>query len=153
MEEIPTVTPTVRFQRFRAKERAADLEGYRSKGRISRNAWAAKNRDHVNETHRGTIAKAKVERRFYCAVCDSALQSPTALKQRLATQSHADRVAGIVKPEPSKYAVNTRVQGAENKDNKLHQCSTCDKSFDTDWALSRHKATPQHMKKEDAIAA
>ena len=151
LETIPTPTPTERSQHYRERARAADLDGYRANDRIMKNAWAAKNRDRVNKTHHKTIAKAKAELRFHCDICDLALQSSDALNNHLACQSHADRAAGIEKPEPHKYSANLKAQRTISKASKKHYCSVCEKSFPNDWSLSRHKTTPRHIKKENDL--
>ena len=153
LEMIPTPTTNERSHFYRDRARAADLEGYRERDRRTKNAWAAKNRDRVNKTHHKTVAKAKAELRFHCDICDLALQSSDALNKHFATQLHADRAAGIEKPEPNKYAANVKAQRSINKANKKNYCMVCDKGFGTDWALSRHKATPRHIKKENALVA
>jgi hypothetical protein len=137
----------LRSQRHRASRRAADPEAFMKKQREDKLEWTHKNRDRVNETAAGTKERAISAQRFRCATCDLSLQSQAALDKHLLSQAHKDRSAGIIKPPPSKRAVATAAVRKQSKASKKHHCAACDKSFDTDWALTRHNNTPRHQKK------
>lgn len=138
---------------WREAKRNKDPDAYRLQDRVIKNAWAAKNRDRVNKTAGRVRAKAKGQRRFHCDVCDMSLQSQMALDKHLATESHANRVLGFEKPKLSQSAIDQKAKRAKAKANKKHHCRTCNKSFNTDWALTRHKNTPSHRKKKEAQAS
>ncbi|KAG4415314.1 hypothetical protein IFR04_011569 [Cadophora malorum] len=138
---------------WREAQRNKDIDAFRLQDRIKKNAWAAKNRDKVNKIAGKVRTKAKEERRFRCDVCDEDLQSQHALDKHLATQSHADRVNGIEKQEMTQYSKNRKAVRDAALASGVHRCNTCSKTFNTDWALNRHKATPSHLRKEEAQAS
>jgi hypothetical protein len=77
------------------------------------------------------------------------LQSQAALDKHLASESHANRVAGIEKSEISQYSINRKTKRAKAKAKAKgkHHCHTCNKGFGTEWDLDRHKNTPSNKKK------
>lgn len=150
---IKTEKRAAYLKRHREAERNKDIDAYRLRGRVTKSAWVTENRDRFNQTAGRTRAKAKSERRFHCDVCEMSLQSQLALEKHLASQSHADRVASIEKPEISQYSINRKETRADAKANNEHHCHTCNKGFDTDWALNRHNNTMSHRRKEEAQAS
>lgn len=140
-----------RSKRHRETVRNKDIDAYLARDRIMKNAWAAKNRDKVNQTAAKVRGNALSSNRFSCDVCQMSLQSQIALDKHLLTQSHADSVAGIEKPEMSQYSINRKTIRANAKASGEHSCNTCNKSFDTNWALNRHNATPSHKKKLESV--
>ncbi|KAK4890838.1 hypothetical protein LTR27_010539 [Elasticomyces elasticus] len=136
-----------RQRKRRANNRWHDLEGVRNRERIERNAWAEKNRDRVNKTAAKVRAKNKESNNFRCDPCDMTFQGRTAVELHEATQSHADCLAGIVKPAISTKALGVKAERAQAKADKLHFCTPCDKPFENDWSLNRHLNTPRHKKK------
>jgi hypothetical protein len=98
------------------------------------------------------LPRAKTEHRFHCDVCEMSLQSQLALDKHLASESHANRVMGLEKPEISQYFLKRKGKRSKAKANKKHHCKICNKSFNTDWALTRHKNTPSHHKKKEKEA-
>jgi hypothetical protein len=138
---------------YREAKRNEDYDAFRLRGRVTKSAWTAKNRDRFNQTAGRTRAKAKSERRFHCDVCEMSLAGQLALDKHLASQSHADRVAGIEKPEMSQYSINRKETRTTAKANNEHHCHTCNKDFDSDWALNRHNKTASHRRKEEAQAS
>ncbi|KAH7374116.1 ATP synthase alpha/beta family, nucleotide-binding domain-containing protein, partial [Cadophora sp. MPI-SDFR-AT-0126] len=142
-----------RSRDWRVTERERDIDAFREQDRIKKNDWASKNRDKVNKTAAKVRSKALEQQRFHCDDCDIPLQSRHALDAHEATQSHADRVNGIEKPEITQYSLNRKAVRAAAKASNLHRCHTCDKKFDTNWALNRHNATPSHLRRAEAQAS
>ena len=140
-------TRNIISQRFRAKRRAQDLDGYRAAVTKMKTAWNEKNPEKMLETAAKVRAKALDEQRFYCSTCQMALQSATALDIHNKTRYHLDRVAGIEKPPITKSAVAVKKVTDNARKNKTHYCSTCQKSFGKDWDLQRHLKTPLHAKR------
>lgn len=132
----------------RAAKKARDPDAFRAHDRIMKNAWAERNRDRVNTTAAKVRHTAISSDRFRCDVCAISLQSGFALDSHLLTQAHADRMAGIQKSELSQKAINTKTKRAAAKANNLNHCLVCERSFDTDWALTRHKEGKRHIAKE-----
>jgi hypothetical protein len=142
-----------RIKQWREAKRSKDVDAYRLHDRVIKNAWAAKNGDKVNKTAGKVRTKAKTKQRFHCDVCEMSLQSQVALDNHLATQSHANQVARFEKPEMSQYSINRKAKRAKAKANNEHRCHTCNKGFETDWALTRHTNTPSHRRKAEAQAS
>lgn len=136
-----------RSQKHRAAKRLEDLDAYRAADRVSKNAWAEKNRDKVNRTAAKTKAKAKDLRRFYCDTYELPLQSQAMLDKHLLSVSHQDRAAGIEKPAITKSAVAVKAVRAQAKLEKLHFCEPCNKPFNNEWSLKRHEDTALHAKR------
>ncbi|PSK57848.1 ATP synthase subunit beta, mitochondrial [Elsinoe australis] len=136
-----------RSQKHRAAKRLDDLDAYRAADRVSKNAWADKNRDKVNRTAAKTKAKAKNLRLFYCDTYELPLQSQAMLDKHLLTVSHQDRAAGIEKPAITKSAVAVKAVRTQAKLEKLHFCEPCNKPFDNEWSLKRHEGTALHAKR------
>jgi hypothetical protein len=65
----------------------------------------------------------------------------------MASQSHANRVKGFLKPALSERYLNKKAKRANDKASNRHHCYTCNKGFGTNSGLSRHKNTPSHKKK------
>lgn len=139
-----------RSRKYRANKRAKDLDGYRAHDRKVKSKWTSKNRDKVTKTAAKVRSKNIDTDRFHCNDCDMSLQSRFALEQHNRTQDHHDRVAGIVKPPPSASAVQVKAGRAKAKANDDHRCFTCNKSFQTDWSLTRHNGQEGHAKKLQA---
>jgi hypothetical protein len=134
-------------QNRRAKQREEDLDGYRAKVTKEKTAWNYKNPDKVLKIAAKVRNKAKDEERFYCDDCRQPFASQSALDRHNHTQSHVDCVAGLEKPAITKSAIAVNAVREQAKNDKLHHCSACDKSFGNDYGLQRHLATPLHAKK------
>ncbi|KAJ4369769.1 hypothetical protein N0V83_005533 [Neocucurbitaria cava] len=132
----------------RAARRGKDVDAYRAHERVTKNAWSARHRVALSETSAMNRQNAIAARRFHCDVCDMSLQSQHALDKHLGTEAHADAVDGVQKSEMSQYALNLKAQRAANKAACIHHCSVCNKSFENDWSLTRHKEGKRHIAKE-----
>jgi hypothetical protein len=136
----------VNSQEHRSRKRAVSIDAYRAHDRVQKNAWSAKNRGKLRKVSSQNREKNKNSARFRCDTCDMNLQSAHALEKHNGTQQHQDRVAGVPKRPPSKYAAAAKAVLVAAKENKLHYCSTCDKAFGNKFSLDRHNATPRHLK-------
>jgi hypothetical protein len=134
-------------RRFRAKKTKEDPEGFLNKCTAAKLVWSHKNRDRVNSTASKGRSSRIMQSLYPCNDCDISLQSAQALEKHLLTQSHRDRVAGITKDAPSRSAVAVAAARAKAKENKTHHCTTCNKSFDNDYSLTRHLATALHARR------
>lgn len=137
----------------RERKRKEDIDAYRAHGRVTKNAWSAKSWDKLAKRSRDNRAKALSEKLFHCKTWDMSLQAQAALDSHLKTQSHADRLAGIVKPEMSEHAIDQKNKRAAAKAKSKHHCGTCNEPFDTDWAINRHNDTPRRKKRVEALRA
>jgi hypothetical protein len=134
-------------RRHRARKTQEDPVGYLQKCSASKQEWWDKNRERVNKTAGRVRAKAIEQNRFRCEDCDLPFQSKLALESHLQTKAHEDRAAGIAKSAPTVSAVAVAMVRARAKAEQTHHCSTCDKSFENDWSLTRHLATALHAKR------
>jgi hypothetical protein len=136
-----------RSRRFRAKKTKEDPEGFLKKCSKSKLAWSHKNRDRVNSTASKGRASRIMQNLYHCNDCDISLQSAHSLEMHLLSQRHRDRFAGIAKDAPSTNAVSLAAARTKAKENKTHHCTTCNKSFENDWSLTRHLATALHARR------
>lgn len=136
-----------RSRKHRAKKTAEDPVGFLKKSSATRQAWAEKNKDRVNKTAGRVKAKALDLNRFYCDDCELPFQSNAALASHLLTDAHHDRAAGITKSSLTTSAVAVALVRARAIADQTHHCSTCNKSFNNDWSLTRHLATSLHAKR------
>lgn len=137
-------------QAHRARQRAEDEGAYKAKVTTTRKAWANKNLDKVNKNAAKVRQKNLDARRFNCDDCDEPFQSQHALDKHLATQRHADVLAGITPSPLSTYAQTQKDKRQEAKDKGQYRCLPCNKSFDTEWALNRHNKTGLHQRRAAA---
>ena len=137
----------VQWQGSRARIRAADPEGYRERARIEKNAWSKKHSERLAKVSAKNRETAKEAARFFCHDCDMALATQFAINKHLVTKAHKDRARGIKKSSPTKSARAVALVRAQAKANKTYYCPTCDKAFNNDYSLTRHKTTALHAKR------
>ncbi|KAM5382804.1 hypothetical protein ACJZ2D_002195 [Fusarium nematophilum] len=127
-----------RSQAYRARSRAEDEDAYKAKVSSDRKVWANKNLDKVNKNAAKVRRNNISSRRFNCDDCDEPFQSQQALDKHLTTQKHANVLAGIIPSPLSTYAQNQKDKRQENKDQGIHACLPCNKSFDTDLTVAEY---------------
>jgi len=137
----------IKSREHRAKKRNESLVDYRAKVTEQKMAWSEKNPNKVLKIAAKVRNKAKDEQRFFCDDCQLPLATQSALDKHYKTQAHLDRAAGIEKTPITRSAVTVKAVRQKAKDNKLHYCAVCDKSFNNDWSLQRHLGTPLHAKR------
>ena len=99
-----------------------------------------------------TRARAISARRFFCEICDKALQSQAALDKHLLTQSHMARRGGSVKKPLSQQSQALKAARHKAIAAKSFYCAACDKACPNDWELRRHNSTPKHAKEVKKLA-
>ena len=152
-EELEIVAAMKRERRlayertYRAAKRDKDPDFYRRTVTQQKKDWSTRNLDKVNNIAAKVRGKTLLSHRFFCEPCDMALQSKLALDKHLNTTAHKNIVAGKKKAAMSRGAVAYKAKRSLVKANKTHFCSTCNKAFDSEWRLNRHKATSLHARK------
>ncbi|KAF2281327.1 uncharacterized protein EI97DRAFT_454533 [Westerdykella ornata] len=115
-------------RKLRAAERMVEI----SKQAYERERAKAKNSKKSKQYSATTRARAKESKRFYCDICDVALQSNPTLNKHLASQAHATqeelRAGGTTAP-PSKETLHKRDYVAKIKESKKYYCPVCDYSI------------------------
>ena len=111
-------------------------------------------RDRINAIAADVRNKAKSQQRFFCSVCEKPFATDFALDKHLASEAHQRKVDGVALGERHKYADNTKAARQVAKANKQHWCPVCNKSYDTDWSLKRHRAeSKKHQRLVEAAEA
>lgn len=113
---------------------------------------SVKNRDPVKlaATQKKSKAKLKAAKKYYCDDSNESFDSSSLLARHKTTQTHINKVAGVVKvvkvPQLRRWTAN-------NKASKRYYCSICNSTFETSWQLKRHKLTKKHLDKAAAVAS
>ncbi|CAA9963584.1 PCK1-phosphoenolpyruvate carboxykinase [Pyrenophora teres f. maculata] len=151
IEEVELVSAIQKARRVkyvkahRAARKARDPDAFRARDRVTKNAWSARHHKRLAKVSANNRQKARASRRFACDTCDLALQSQHALTLHLSTASHADRVAGVEKPEANKYNNNLQKARRAKTEANLYRCDVCEKSFPNTSSLSRHNEGKRHI--------
>jgi hypothetical protein len=88
------------------KARLAYLDPHRAKKRKTQAAVVARNPDRAKELHNTSLAKAKANRTYYCAVCDLACGKKNDLAKHNRSKSHIAKAA-VAANNSSTSAINT----------------------------------------------
>jgi hypothetical protein len=109
---------TYYLRQHRAIRRAKDIQAYRTRERVTKNAWAARNRGKVNATAARVRQNALDSEHFYCDICEMALQSQHVLDKHLGTETHRRcQVGNIPNTELCQNALNVKAARALAKAN------------------------------------
>jgi hypothetical protein len=80
--------------------------------------------------------KAKDAGRFHCDTCNVNLATQSALEKQYISKIHLDATDGrMLSGKITKSAIAYEAVRDQAKEDQLHHCSACNKSFDMEWAL------------------
>jgi len=143
-------------KRWRAKQRAEDLQGYLARQLRYKIESQRRNWDRVLEIGKGVRDRAIESKKHHCDICDVSLQSKAALAQHLATKRHVEkaRVAAGGQPKGvSNEAMKLRDFRKTHRDMGTYRCDTCDINFGLKGHLDQHLVTKRHKKKVARLAS
>lgn len=126
-----------------------ELDAYRAHDAAMKAAWNTENPERVLEIAKDVRNKAKDAGRFHCDTCNVNLATRSAFEKHYVSKIHLDATNGkMPSGKITKSAIAYEAVRDQAKGDQLHHCSACNKSFDTDWALS---LTEEELKPAAAI--